>query len=82
MLETVYPALLAILNNVAPYLQFMSAATCSKILQLFGSMSAPSFLLANETNHTLLGSVLEFVNAVVENQFTSLSPGSYFVELG
>lgn len=33
-------------------------------------MSAPSFLLANETNHTLLASLLDFVNAVLEHGFT------------
>jgi hypothetical protein len=32
-------------------------------------MSSPSFLLANETNHTLLQSVLEALNAIVEHQF-------------
>ncbi|OJJ48434.1 hypothetical protein ASPZODRAFT_130459 [Penicilliopsis zonata CBS 506.65] len=69
-LDTVYPALLAIVNNIAPYVENLSASTCSKIIQLFSSMSAPSFLLANETNHTLLASVLDFINTVLENQFT------------
>lgn len=32
-------------------------------------MSAPSFLLANETNHTLLHSLLEALNAMVEHQY-------------
>lgn len=32
-------------------------------------MSAPSFLLANETNHTLLASLLDFINLVVEHKF-------------
>ena len=36
-------------------------------------MSAPSFLLANETNYTLLQSLLESVNAIVEHQYNSLS---------
>jgi hypothetical protein len=34
-------------------------------------MSAPSFLLANETNHSLLQSLLESINAVVEHQYTT-----------
>jgi hypothetical protein len=33
-------------------------------------MSAPSFLLANETNHTLLASLLDFINIILEHKFT------------
>lgn len=70
-LDAVYPALLAIINNIAAYLENLSATSSSKIMQLFSSMSSPSFLLANESNHTLLASLLEFINAVLEHQFTS-----------
>jgi hypothetical protein len=70
-LDAIYPALLAIVNNVAPYAQHLSTSTSSKLLQLFASMSAPSFLLANETNHSLLQSLLESINAVVEHQYTT-----------
>ncbi|EFR00905.1 hypothetical protein MGYG_03908 [Nannizzia gypsea CBS 118893] len=69
-LDAVYPALLAIINNVAAYAQRLSPACASKVLQLFVSMSAPSFLLANETNHLLLSSLLEFINTVIEHQFS------------
>ncbi|KAI9374468.1 high-temperature-induced dauer-formation protein-domain-containing protein [Aspergillus egyptiacus] len=69
-LNAVYPALLAVINNVAPYVERLSPQTCSKILQLFSSMSAPSFLLANESNHSLLASVLESINAILEHKFT------------
>lgn len=72
-LDAVYPALLAIINNIGAYVQHLSPATCSRIIQLFSSMSAPSFLLANETNHALLSLLLEFINAVLEHQFTSES---------
>jgi hypothetical protein len=34
-------------------------------------MSSPSFLLANETNHVLLRSLLEAINAIVEHQYSS-----------
>jgi hypothetical protein len=70
-LEVIYPALLAILNNIAPYVENLARATSSKLLQLFASMSTPSFLLSNETNHTLLQSLLEALNAVVEHQYSS-----------
>lgn len=64
-----YPALLAILNNIAAYVQNLGRATSSKLLQLFASMSSPSFLFANENNHTLLQSLLEVLNAMVEHQY-------------
>ncbi|KAH8731937.1 high-temperature-induced dauer-formation protein-domain-containing protein [Phaeosphaeriaceae sp. PMI808] len=68
-LDAVYPALLAILNNIAAYVQNMGRATSSKLLQLIASMSSPSFLFANENNHTLLQSSLEVLNAIVEHQY-------------
>lgn len=70
-LDALYPALLAILNNIAAYAENLSPTTCVKILQLYVSMSSPSFLLANETNHALLCSLLESINAVLEHKFTS-----------
>lgn len=70
-LDAVYPALLAIFNNIAAYVETLGPVTCSKILQLFASMSAPSFLLANETNHALLFSLLEGINSILEHQFKS-----------
>lgn len=70
-LTAIYPALLAVINNIAAYLEGLSAPTCSKIMQLFSSMSSPSFLLANETNHSLLRSLLEAINAIVEHQYSS-----------
>lgn len=36
-------------------------------------MSSPSFLLANETNHTLLQSLLESMNAIIEHQYSGRS---------
>ena len=68
-LEAVYPALLAIINNMAAYAQHLSMAACTKLIQLFASMSTPSFLLANETNHTLLQALLESINTIIEHQY-------------
>ncbi|KAL5113391.1 hypothetical protein ACEQ8H_008735 [Pleosporales sp. CAS-2024a] len=39
------------------------------VITLFASMSSPSFLFANENNHTLLQSLLEVLNAMVEHQY-------------
>jgi hypothetical protein len=71
-LDTVYPALLMILNNVAPHIKRISPSASSKVIQLFSSMSTPSFLLANETNHTLLAALLDFINAILEHNFTGM----------
>ncbi|KAI9832089.1 MAG: hypothetical protein M1826_002418 [Phylliscum demangeonii] len=68
-LQANYPAMLAIISNVAPYLEALSATTSTKIMQLFATMSSPSFLLANEFNHHLLATLLEAINALVEYQF-------------
>ncbi|KAL8994476.1 MAG: hypothetical protein Q9169_005567 [Polycauliona sp. 2 TL-2023] len=70
-LDAIYPALLATINNTAPYLQALSPLSSSKLIQLFASMSAPSFLLANETNYALLQSLLESINAIIEHQYSS-----------
>ncbi|KAG9242939.1 high-temperature-induced dauer-formation protein-domain-containing protein [Calycina marina] len=68
-LTAIYPALLAVINNIAAHLQNLSAAASSKLLQLFTSMSSPSFLLVNDTNHDLLRSLLESFNAIIEHQY-------------
>jgi hypothetical protein len=68
-LKAVYPALLAVINNIAPQLENLSVATSSELLQLFASMSSPSFLLANETNHTLLFALLEAISSIVEHKY-------------
>lgn len=72
-LTAIYPALLAVINNIAAYVEGLSLRTSARLVQLFSSMAAPSFLLANETNHDLLRSLLEALNATVEHQFASAS---------
>ena len=64
--------MLAIINNVAPYLEQLSPTASTKLTQLFVSMSSPSFLLANETNHDLLRAILEIITAIVEHQPESI----------
>ncbi|KAK5116136.1 hypothetical protein LTR62_008462 [Meristemomyces frigidus] len=67
-LESIYPALLAIVNNIAPYVKDLQRATSSKLLELFGSLSAPTFLLEKESNHLLLEQLLQALNAILEHQ--------------
>jgi hypothetical protein len=70
-LTTIYPALLAVIANISGYLTNISSTTTSKLLQLFSSMSSPSFLLANDSNHELLQALLESMNAIIEHQYLS-----------
>ncbi|POS88030.1 high-temperature-induced dauer-formation protein, partial [Erysiphe pulchra] len=67
-LTAIYPALLAVINNVAAHLEDLSALTSSKLLHLFASMSSPGFLLANESNHSLLHSLLDSINIILEHK--------------
>ncbi|KAI9765313.1 MAG: hypothetical protein M1840_007512 [Geoglossum simile] len=69
-LEAIYPALLAIINNIAAYLENLGVNASSKLLQLFSSMSSPGFLLANDKNHALLHSLLESINAIIEHKYS------------
>ncbi|MCJ1467887.1 hypothetical protein MMC07_006512 [Pseudocyphellaria aurata] len=70
-LDAIYPALLATVNNVAAYLENIGPQSSSKLLHLFTLMSAPGFLFANESNHLLLQSLLESMNAILEHQYSS-----------
>lgn len=72
-LDTIYPALLAIMNNVSPYLENLNRLACLKLLQLYVRMSSPSFLLANESNHQLLTSLLHSINAIIEHKYAENS---------
>lgn len=69
-LDAIYPALLATINNIAAYLENLGIQSSLKLLHLYILMSSPSFLLANETNHLLLHSLLEAMNAIIEHQYT------------
>jgi hypothetical protein len=68
-LESLLPALLAVLGNIAPYVEDLQRATSSMLMGLFTMTSSPTFLLANETNHTLLFSLLEAMNAILEHKY-------------
>ncbi|XDG01949.1 hypothetical protein ABKA04_001564 [Annulohypoxylon sp. FPYF3050] len=78
-LSAIYPALLAVINNIAAYLEGINGTTCSKLLQLYNSMSSPSFLLANDSNHDLLRSLLESMNAIIEHQYKKNAHFVYLV---
>ncbi|KAG5438788.1 hypothetical protein PCANB_002508 [Pneumocystis canis] len=68
VLNSLYSSMLSILVNIAPYTQNLSVLSCIKLMQLFHSFSSPSFLLANENNHTLLQYLLETFSGIIQYQ--------------
>ncbi|KAI5303491.1 hypothetical protein KEM56_007493 [Ascosphaera pollenicola] len=68
-MNTLFPSLLAIFNNMGPYITNLSVPACRKIHMLLAQMSSPRFLIANETNHLLLQALLQFINSILEHQF-------------
>jgi len=75
-LESIYSALLAIINNIAPYAKDLQRATSSKLLDLFVQASSPQFLLEKETNHNMLQLLLQAMNAILEHQYEGTSPSN------
>ncbi|KAG5974043.1 hypothetical protein E4U56_005028 [Claviceps arundinis] len=65
----IYPALLAVINNIAPHIENLGASGSSQLMHLFSSMSSPSFLFANETNYQLLHSLMESISAIIDNKY-------------
>ncbi|KAI7907919.1 high-temperature-induced dauer-formation protein-domain-containing protein [Cokeromyces recurvatus] len=79
-LSTLYPALIKTITNISPYLKGLSRLTCSKLLTLFGSISAPGFILADEANYHLVEYLLETINNIIQFQYTN-NPNLIFMIL-
>ncbi|CAO3567977.1 unnamed protein product [Mortierella alpina] len=67
-LRSLYPALISTLSNVSPYIKNVSPLASSRLLQLTTSFASPSFLLAEESNHELLGILLDSVCSMLYYQ--------------
>ncbi|KAI8877401.1 hypothetical protein K501DRAFT_337444 [Backusella circina FSU 941] len=78
-LSTLYSALIKIITNISPYLKNLSAMTSNKLLVLFSSISAPGFLLADESNHHLIKYLLEALNNIIQFQFSNNPQMMYFI---
>lgn len=72
-LVSLYAALFMILSNIAPYAKNLSVVASTKLIQLFSSISQPSFLFANDSNFRLLQYFLEVLNGVIEHNFSDNS---------
>ncbi|KAI8968903.1 high-temperature-induced dauer-formation protein-domain-containing protein [Mycotypha africana] len=68
VLSTLYPSFIKTITNISPYLKNICQLTCSKLISLFNSMSAPGFLLADESNHHLCEYLLETFNNIIHFQ--------------
>ncbi|KAL0089759.1 high-temperature-induced dauer-formation protein-domain-containing protein [Phycomyces blakesleeanus] len=69
-LSTLYPTLVFTITNISPYVKNLSTASSSKLVALFGSISAPGFLLADESNHRLVGYLLKAFNNIIQYRFS------------
>lgn len=58
------------ITNISPYLKNISLASSNKLVTLFGSFSAPGFLLADENNPILVKYILEAFNNILHYQFS------------
>lgn len=68
-LVTLYSALFMTLSNIAPYVKSISVMASTRLVQLFTSISQPSFLFANDSNFKLLQYILEVLNSTIEHNF-------------
>ncbi|KAF9421945.1 hypothetical protein BGZ94_008699 [Podila epigama] len=64
-LRALYPAFVATLANISPQLKNTSSLAASRLLQLTTSFASPAFLLAEESNHELLGTLLDTICSVL-----------------
>ena len=66
--RALYPPLLAVFRNVAPYLKHLTPVGAGGAIHLLASMAQPSVLLADQGGAELLATVLGSLVAVVEFQ--------------
>ncbi|KAF9994292.1 hypothetical protein BGZ79_000960, partial [Entomortierella chlamydospora] len=70
-LRSLYPALISTLSNISPYIKNLSPLASGRLLQLTTSFASASFLLAEESNHKLLGLLLDTVCSIIYYQAAS-----------
>ncbi|KAK9235800.1 high-temperature-induced dauer-formation protein-domain-containing protein [Lipomyces kononenkoae] len=66
-LSALYPSLLDIQINLSPHIVNIGRLTCTRLIQLFSTLSTPSFLTANENNHVLADKLLLAMNGMIAN---------------
>ncbi|KAK9367794.1 high-temperature-induced dauer-formation protein-domain-containing protein [Lipomyces kononenkoae] len=66
-LSALYPSLLDIQINLSPHIVNIGRLTCTRLIHLFSTLSTPSFLATNETNHVLADKLLLAMNGMIAN---------------
>lgn len=67
-LNAVLPAVTITISNIAPHVRSLGVQASTRLVQLFKSFAAPSFLLADEAHPRLVFYVLETFNHVLHHQ--------------
>ena len=67
--ESIYPALLTIIRNIAPYQRNLARATSTKMQDIFTRMARAEFLLKNENASILIPEYLDAINSILENYY-------------
>ncbi|KAI7870969.1 high-temperature-induced dauer-formation protein-domain-containing protein [Spinellus fusiger] len=68
-LSTLYPALVLTVTNISAHVTNLSSTSSSKLTALFGSISAPGFIFADETNYRLVEYLLEAFNNIIQSNY-------------
>ncbi|EME43457.1 hypothetical protein DOTSEDRAFT_72743 [Dothistroma septosporum NZE10] len=77
-MESIYPALLTVLSNIAPYQRNLARATSTKMLDMFQRMSRADFILNHENANVIIPEYLDAINGILENY---LDENRKFVEV-
>ncbi|WFD00429.1 hypothetical protein MYAM1_003178 [Malassezia yamatoensis] len=70
LMNPMYPALLLLLQNTAPYWRNLSLESATRLESLLQQFSAPRFLLANESHPELLAILLSSFSRMLIDQFS------------
>ncbi|KAK9389068.1 high-temperature-induced dauer-formation protein-domain-containing protein [Lipomyces mesembrius] len=66
-LSALYPSLLDIQINLSPHIVNIGRLTCTRLIQLFSTLTTTSFVVANEKNHVLADKLLLAMNGMISN---------------
>ncbi|KAH7915968.1 high-temperature-induced dauer-formation protein-domain-containing protein [Hygrophoropsis aurantiaca] len=80
-LNSIYPALIIALSNIAPYFRNLSVVASTRLVQLFKSFSNPLFLLSDESHPRLLFFMLDVFNSVIFHHLSD-NPNLLYAILG
>ncbi|KAK4623046.1 uncharacterized protein CLAFUR5_07371 [Fulvia fulva] len=67
--EAIYPALLTVLRNIAPYQRNLARATSTKMQDMFQRMCSAQWLVNKENTDVLIIEYLDAVNSILGNNY-------------